>query len=502
VNIPTPNPAHWDCYACIHSNFVKDIDSSKVKFGRLHRTALLAIALAVSATSGFTATTNLSASPGWLSQPLPLNEALRIALLQNANILRSLADLEAAHGIAVQTRAIIIPKLRGAAEYEHNEGVETVKSFDRDPVTQRVTVSSFTEPKDEWSGSIRIHQSIYEGGRLRSAWRAARLTKEQALFEYQTVIADALLEVRTAYYDTLLAQEQITVRAAALKLVEQEMARTKQRMDAGAVPRFNVLRSEVRVANERPKLIRAKNGHRLAKNELTTLLGYSLPPEILEDIPLNLTTKLETETLEVELPRALAQARDRRSELAALRREVSLQSEKVIVAKSGYKPSLGVFAGYGAHNSEFDGFYRDVAGPVAGVSMTWDFFDGGGTQGRIREARAGAEKAEVNLADKTRRIEQEVRTAYSRLIEAREVLQSQKKVVEQAEEAVQLADVRYEAGSGIQLDVIDAEAALTEARTTQIEAVRNYLVARARLERAIGLDIRQELDQQVENKKR
>ena len=134
--------------------------------------------------------------------------------------------------------------------------------------------------------------------------------------------------------------------------------------------------------------------------------------------------------------------------------------------------------------------------------MTWDFFDGGGTQGRIREARAGAEKAEVNLVDKTRRIEQEVRTAYSRLIEAREVLQSQKKVVEQAEEAVQLADVRYEAGSGIQLDVIDAEAALTEARTTQIEAVRNYLVARARLERAIGLDIRQELDQQVENKKR
>jgi outer membrane protein TolC len=91
-----------------------------------------------------------------------------------------------------------------------------------------------------------------------------------------------------------------------------------------------------------------------------------------------------------------------------------------------------------------------------------------------------------------RRIEQEVRTAYSSFIEAREVLDSQKKVVERAEESIRLADARYDAGSGTQLDVLDAQTSLTEARTTQVEAARDYLVARARLERAMGMGVTQE----------
>jgi outer membrane protein TolC len=337
--------------------------------------------------------------------------------------------------------------------------------------------------------------------------RTARLTKEQALFEYQTVIANTLVDLRTAYYDVLLAQQQIVVRDAAVKLLEQELENTKRRFDAGAVPRFNVLRAEVKIANERPKLIRSKNIYRIAKNRLSTQLGYNIPTNILEDIPLTLTTKLDPPPFDIELPRALAEAREQRSELGALRREISLQEEKVIVAKSGYKPSVGVFAGYGAHSTEFreDRFFRDVSGPMAGVAMTWDIFDGRRTQGRAIEARALQEKAELGLADKVRRIEQEVRTAYSSFVEAHEVLESQKKVVEQAEEAIRLADARYEAGSGTQLDVLDAQTSLTEARTTQIEAARDYLVARARLERAMGVDVRQETvnspSKQPENRK-
>ena len=86
----------------------------------------------------------------------------------------------------------------------------------------------------------------------------------------------------------------------------------------------------------------------------------------------------------------------------------------------------------------------------------------------------------------TRRIELEVRSAYSNFIEAREVLESQKKVKEQAEEALRLATARSEAGTGTQLDVLSAQTALTEARTTEIQALHAYAVARARLERAMG----------------
>jgi outer membrane protein TolC len=93
----------------------------------------------------------------------------------------------------------------------------------------------------------------------------------------------------------------------------------------------------------------------------------------------------------------------------------------------------------------------------------------------------------------TRRVELEVRTAYSDFIEAREVLESQKKVQDQAQEAYRLAQSRYEAGTGTQLDVLSAQTSLTDARSTQIQALHDYAVARARLERAIGQDVPQDM---------
>jgi len=431
-----------------------------------------------------------AAVPGWLAQPISLLDAVRIALAQNADILKSQNDLEAAHGIAIQTRAILFPKLRAAADYEHNEAVESTKGI--------VTGTNiFGTPENQWRASLRLVQSIYEGGRMASALRTARLTREQALMDYETVVANTMLEVRTDYYDVLLAEQEIVVRDAAVKLLEQELANTTQRFQAGAVPRFNVLRAEVQIANARPQLIRARNNYRTAKNVFATALGYNVPAEVREDLPLLLTTKLEPEPYDIALPSALARAREHRTELTSLALEVGLRKESVIVAQAGNKPSLGLFAGYNSHSTEFQErpgftFFDDVSGPFAGVQMTWEIFDGQQTRGRIMEARAREAKAGVILQDQTRRIEQEVRTAYSKFIEAREVIESQKKVVEQADEAVRLADARYDAGTGTQLDVLGAQTALTDARATAIQAAHDYLVARARLERAIGYDVSQE----------
>jgi outer membrane protein TolC len=123
------------------------------------------------------------------------------------------------------------------------------------------------------------------------------------------------------------------------------------------------------------------------------------------------------------------------------------------------------------------------------VQLTWSLFDGRRTEGKVMEATALHERAGVELDDAGRRIELEVRTAYSNFIEAEEVLKSQEKVVEEGEEALRLARARNEAGTGTQLDVLSAQTALTEARTTQIQALHDYAVARARLERAIGMNV-------------
>jgi outer membrane protein TolC len=134
----------------------------------------------------------------------------------------------------------------------------------------------------------------------------------------------------------------------------------------------------------------------------------------------------------------------------------------------------------------------DLSGWNAGAQLSWNVWDLGLTQGKIDAAKARLERAGVDLADARRRIELEVRTAHSNHSEAIEVLDSQARVIEQAEEAVRLANARAEAGAGTQLDVLSAQTALTEARTTYSVALRDLSVARARLDRAMGEGVRME----------
>ena len=156
---------------------------------------------------------------------------------------------------------------------------------------------------------------------------------------------------------------------------------------------------------------------------------------------------------------AIQQALARRTELTALRNTVELQKLNIVNAKAGRKPTVSLFAGYAWENSQFidptDLGYT-LHGWNAGAQMSWNIFDGLLTHGKILQARALYEKSQTDLADQSRQIELQVRTAYSDFIEARELLDSQEKVQEEAEEALREAESRASAGTGTQLDVLDA----------------------------------------------
>ncbi len=170
----------------------------------------------------------------WVSRPLPLTDCLNLALQQNATILKAKNDLEASHGVVVQTRAVALPQLNATSQFKTTDP-DAIESFPG-------TTSS---PHQNWNAGVQIVQSIYEGGRLGAAIRAAGATKQQALAQYQTVIADTLLNTRIAYYDVLLAAQQITVHEASVNLLQKELEDQQHRYDAGTVPKFNTLRAEV-----------------------------------------------------------------------------------------------------------------------------------------------------------------------------------------------------------------------------------------------------------------
>jgi len=418
-----------------------------------------------------------------ISRPLSLVNCLNVALQQNAAILKAQDDLEAQYGVVIQTRAVALPQLTANGDYTRTERSD-IENFPA-PGIQPL-------PDQNWNAGVQLTQTIYDGGKTIAALRSANVTKKQAIAQYNTAVADALLAVRVAYYDVLLANQQITVHEASVNLLQKELDDQQNRYNAGTVPKFNLLRAEVAVANERPALIQARNNYRIAKNNLSNLLGYNLPRDIWEDIPLQLSDTFDDAPYQINLPDAIQQALSQRSELAALRETEQLQKLNIVNARSGYQPTISLFGGYGWKNTQFtdptDLGYT-LHGWSAGAQMSWDIFDGLLTHGKVAQARALYERSQNDLTDESRQIELQVRTAYSQFIEAKEVLDSQITVQAEAEEALREANARAEAGTGTQLDVLDAETALTQARTTQVQALHDYDVARASLQRAIGQDM-------------
>jgi len=447
--------------------------------------SLAALLLAALVPWAARAQTNPAAGSNIFSQPLSRADAVAIALRQNSALLKGQADLRAAYGVEVQLRAIALPRLTAGGGYNAEEP-SLIEQF---PLP--ASLGSYIQfPNQNWNADVKVEQSIYQGGRINSAFRSAKLTRAQALLNYQATLADTLLAVRVAYDDILLAARQIAVNEASVQLLTHELEDARKRFAAGTVPQFDVLRAEVALANERPRLIQAKNDYRISKNNLLNLLAVNLPKTVWEDVPLQLSDTLEARSYEIDLPVALARAAEKRPELAALRKARDLRREDLISAQSAYKPGAELYGGYQWQSLPYENnLGRDLSGWIAGAQVSWSIFDGRLTHGKVMEAKAHYERAQLEVDDSGRQIELEARTAHSNFIESREVLESQKMVQEQAQEALRLAEARLAAGTGTQLDVLDAQTALTQARTTQAQALHDYSVARARLQRALGEDM-------------
>jgi outer membrane protein TolC len=424
-----------------------------------------------------------AAATNIFSQPLARADAIEIALRQNNAILKGQAELRASYGIQIQLRAIALPQFSASGGYNALDS-SLVENF---PLPSQFGIQF---PNQNWNADVKVQQSIYAGGRLTSAFRSAKLTREQALLNYQATLADTLLAVRIAYDDVLVAEQQMAVHEASVQLLTHELEDVQKRFNAGTVPQFDVLRAQVELANERPRLIQARNDYRVGKDNLLNLLAVHLPKTILEDAPLRLSGTLEALPYEIDLPRALARALERRPELAALRKAQALRHEDLINAKSGYKPNAQIYGGYQWQSLPYENnLSADLSGWIAGAQLNWSIFDGQLTRGKIMEAKARYEEAQLDVDESGRQIELEVRTAYSNFIEERELLDSQKMVQDQAQEALRLAEARHTAGTGTQLDVLSAQTALTQARTTQVQALHDFGIARARLQRALGEDM-------------
>lgn len=407
------------------------------------------------------------------SQYLTLENAVSIALKQNPEILRALKEIERTRGQVIEVRAQALPRVTGTGTYNQV-----------DPnLLQSSGLSAFAGQDKSWRITVEARQLVYSGGQVKAAVKIAKLTEDTSHYLLRETVAQVIANVRSQYSNVLLVRDLITVSEESIQLLTDQLKDQQNRFSAGTVPRFNVLQAEVALANARPDLIRARNNHLIARLQLARTLGFDANREV------NVSGELRAIPADFDLARALASARQHRALLKAQKNNIASEEQQITVAAAGYKPQLSTTAGYEMTNARRSTDLGVTAGGwYLGVTGVWNIFDGFQTKGRVVQARARLASATVSLADTIQQVELEVQRAFAAVNQAKELIASQTKVVEQADEALRLAKERLSAGAGTQLDVLSAQVARTQARTTQKQALADYNVAIAEFDRATGAE--------------
>jgi len=410
------------------------------------------------------------------NEKLTLEQALKIALERNFEIQTAKERIEKQSGVRIEARSRRLPSL---------DLTGSASQTDPDKLPSFGGQSFGSEYA--WAIDLQISQQIYSGGRNSALHERARILEEAARLDLQAVINDVLLRAREKFLSVLVGREQLRVQELNLKLLEEELGSEKNRFDAGTVSQFNVLRAEVALANARTPLIKAREDLKLSHQELRQILGIEYQENEKTENSLEVDGELRFTPVEMDLPASLSTAQLSRPELKRLALEVKANNALVSAAKADYLPSLSIYGGWGVEKVPFTNDFDDnQRGWVGGVRSSWNLFDSFGTTARVNQARSDRALTRLSERETKLAVDTEVRRSFALLVEAKERVQATRKVVTQAEESLRLVKARVDAGSAIQLEVLDSQVALLDARKNEIEALYDYNIGLSRLLKSMG----------------
>ncbi|MCC6347739.1 MAG: TolC family protein, partial [Nitrospirales bacterium] len=289
-------------------------------------------------------------------------------------------------------------------------------------------------------------------------------------------VADRIVfGVSQAYFGVLQAKKNRDVADEVVGQFRQHLEQAKGFFDVGLKPRFDVTKAEVDLSNARLSLIRAENGLQLAWVSLRNAMGVPDAPEFA------LSDTLSYLRYDVSLPDAVERAYRNRPDLQAARTRVLAAGDSVALARKGYYPSV---SGDAQYSRSGEGSFNE--GWSVGATLTFPLFSGFSTRYQVEEAQASLKVLRANEESVRQTVLLEIQQAYLNLKEAENSIATAELTVRQARENLAIANGRYGAGVGNPIEVTDALVAYSNAQTTYTNALFDYKVSCASLERAMG----------------
>jgi outer membrane protein len=402
-----------------------------------------------------------------VGRALTLDEAIGIALETQPQIQARLSDyLAAAHRVD-QAFAPLLPQLTVSVTAAQSKNVTV-------GVRGSGTTTTVREFGDESRGGVTLSQVIFDFGKTFASTEAARRLAEQAQEDVELQRQLITLTVKESFININFARRLILVQEQALERADLNLRSARGFFEVGTRPKSDVARAEVDVANARVDLIRARNAERLARVALNTAMG------IPADTPTEVQDNLVYQAIALDRTQLQSQALAQRPEYKQARLRVNEAEARMRRAFRDFFPDVSASGFYGATRADLNEIWE------IGLTLSWTIFDGGNRIARLRETKANVDGAVFRVKATELDISREVEQTQLLVSEAQERIGAAQTAVASAQENFRLAQGRFDAGVGTILELTDAQLFLTQAQNTEAQALADYRIAVARLERAIG----------------
>lgn len=397
---------------------------------------------------------------------LTLDNTVELALENNRTIKQSVYDTDSARWALSEAKG----KKGFSINWQTAAAAASGETYDlqnRDSTYQNVVEASIP---------------LYTGGQLENNIKSKEIGVDISDLTLENTKQQIKYDTTKGYYNILQCRNLVGVNQETVDQLQAHLDTVNAKYAAGTVAKSDVLRSQVELADAKQNLVNAENNYDLSISSLNNLIGLPI------DTKINIQDELKYTKYDLSLAECMDLAMTNRPDGVAAAKSIEQAKASVKAAQAGNLPQLSAYASYTIDGN--DAFNNDAAEQSEiGVKASWNLFDNNVTKAQVRQAEAALAKAQENAQYVNEGIQLEVHQAYLNLLSAEKNIQTTSVAVNQASEDYTIAQVRYTAGVGTNIDVMDAAVALTTAKTNYVQALYDYNVSKAQLDKAMGLPV-------------
>ena len=412
-------------------------------------------------------------SPG---TDMSLEQAVEMVLQRSPLGQAADANLTAAEQGKSSVRGEFLPKLKTQMDFTLTD---TVPEIAIPPLLPGMEPVRFIAGDDRiLSSKTTLEQPVFTGLALLSQYRLADLDRRQAVSAKEDTRQGLILQTYENYYSVLVAEKAVAVADQSVTQLESHAEVARQFFENGMIPKNDLLKTQVSLAETKRRRIEAVHALDLAWSRLRTLLRVDE-----REGPLRLTEQLGWKPYEASLEECISTALRQRPQLLLTQLDVDKAEKGVTLARSGFYPAVALV---GAVDHEEGGFIENPNQLSATVHASWNVWEWGANYYKVQQSKSMVTVAKARHTQAVDTVKLQVRAAYLSVKEWRESIDVAKASIEQAEENYRITVEQYKENVTTSTEVLDAQTLQAQAQMNYYSALSNYNIALARLQQSMG----------------